>query len=51
MLGLNVAIFWTLHERFGINYLLAQAVAIGMVFSLNFLVNRRYTFAPDGVSG
>ncbi len=51
MLGLNAAIFWTLHERLGINYLLAQAFAIGVVFLLNFLINSRYTFATDGVSG
>lgn len=51
MLGLNAAIFWALHERFEINYLLAQAFAIGVVFLLNFLVNSLYTFAPDGVSG
>lgn len=24
---------------------------VGMVFSLNFRINRRYTFAPDGVLG
>lgn len=51
MLGLNAAIFWTLHERLGINYLLAQACAIGVVFLLNFLVNSRYTFASDSASG
>jgi putative flippase GtrA len=47
MLGLNAAIFWGLHVHAGINYLLAQAVAIGVVFLLNFLINSRYTFAPE----
>ncbi|MEA3274328.1 MAG: GtrA family protein [Pseudomonadota bacterium] len=47
MLALNAAIFWGLHERAGVNYLLAQAVAIGVVFLFNFLINSLYTFASE----
>lgn len=47
MLGLNAAIFWTLHERTGMDYRLAQAFAIGVVFLINFAINSRYTFAPE----
>ncbi len=50
MLGVNAAVFWTLHERLGMNYLLAQACAIGLVFLLNFLINSRYTFSVDEAS-
>jgi len=49
MLGLNAAIFWTLHERTGMDYRVAQAVAIGLVFLLNFVINSRYTFASDRI--
>lgn len=51
MLGFNAAIFWGLHERAGMNYLLAQAFAIGVVFLFNFVINSRYTFAPERTSG
>ncbi|MCG6862085.1 MAG: GtrA family protein [Chromatiaceae bacterium] len=51
MLGLNAAIFWGLHERAGVNYLIAQAVAIGVVFVFNFVINARYTFARIDASG
>lgn len=51
MLGLNAAIFWGLHEGVGMNYLLAQAFAIGTVFLFNFLINSRYTFSSDRASG
>jgi putative flippase GtrA len=47
MLGLNAVLFWGLHEHAGMNYLVAQAVAILAVFSVNFVINSRYTFAPD----
>lgn len=43
-LGINTGIFWILYELLGLFYPLAQAVAIGVVFFINFVVNRRFTF-------
>ena len=47
MLMVNAAIFWMLHEGTGMDYRLAQAFAIGLVFLFNFVINSRYTFAPE----
>ncbi len=44
MLGLNTAVFWMLHQRFAVPYLLAQFVTTGAILIINFTVNRRYTF-------
>jgi putative flippase GtrA len=45
MLGVNAIVFRLLTDGFGMWYMLAQATATGMVFVLNFLVNRSFTFA------
>jgi putative flippase GtrA len=45
MLGVNAIVFRVLIEGVGMWYMLAQAMATGMVFVLNFLVNRSFTFA------
>ena len=44
MLGVNTLIFWFLYEKLGFMYLLAQAVATGMVMFMNFAINKNYTF-------
>lgn len=44
-LGLNLALFQALLKTVDINYLVAQVVVIGVVFVVNFIVNRTYTFA------
>jgi len=45
MLGVNAALFSLLHGRAGLPPALAQALTTGGVFVLNFLCNRRFTFA------
>ena len=40
----NVLLFWLLHEQFDIWYPVAQVFAIGVVFLLNFYLNRHFTF-------
>lgn len=44
MLALNTLLFWMLHEKLGIAYLLAQALATSAVLIGNFTINRLYTF-------
>jgi len=43
-LTLNTAVFWSLHVQFEWSYLLAQLLATGVVFLINFQINRLYTF-------
>ena len=40
----NGAIMWSLVDRAGVDYLLAQVVATGCVFVAGFGINRRWTF-------
>ena len=40
----NVLLFWILHEKLAIWYPGAQIIAIGVVFLVNFYLNRRFTF-------
>ncbi len=41
---LNIGLFWLLFQVVGLWYLVAQLVAIALIFILNFLINRSYTF-------
>jgi len=45
MLGVNTLIFWSSITVLRMHYLVAQALAISVVFFLNFRINRRYTFS------
>jgi putative flippase GtrA len=47
LLAANVIIFSIFTQIIGIFYVLAQILVIGIVFVLNFLVNRTFTFS-DG---
>ncbi|MGH8729298.1 MAG: GtrA family protein [Burkholderiales bacterium] len=44
MLMLNTALFWALHQKLSVAYLLAQVIATAAVVICNFTVNRLYTF-------
>ena len=44
-LGLNAALFWVGTEVIGAHYLPTQIVVIGIIVAVNFLVNRKFTFA------
>lgn len=43
-LTVNVGIFWTCNEVFGLPYLISQALATGAVVTINFHLNRRFVF-------
>jgi putative flippase GtrA len=47
LLAVNVIIFSLLTQIIGVFYVFAQILVIGIVFVLNFLVNRTFTFS-DG---
>lgn len=42
--GLNIALFWLLYRIVGLWYPASQVVATGVIFLVNFVVNRSYTF-------
>jgi len=44
---LNISIFWTLTELLRVWYLLSQVFATGAVATINFLINRRFTFLSE----
>jgi putative flippase GtrA len=46
MLGLNSLLFWVLITSLALWYMAAQALTISIIFLLNFLVNRSFTFSP-----
>lgn len=46
-LVINTALFWTLHERLVLPYLMAQVIVTGVVVLINFTINQRYTFAKS----
>jgi putative flippase GtrA len=46
--ALNIALFRLLNEVLGVWYLLSQIVASGVLFIVNFFVNRHYTFEMGG---
>lgn len=41
---LNLVFFWYLLNVLNIQYLIAQIIVIGIVFVINFIINRSYTF-------
>ena len=43
-LALNTAIVWTAVHPLGINYLVAQVIATGVVLVFNFVVGKLWTF-------
>lgn len=43
---LNMVLFWVGHQVIGLWYPVAQIAATGIVFVLNFGINRLYTFSP-----
>ena len=42
---INAGAFWTLNAALGVPYIIAQLVTTGLIFLLNYEVNRRFTFA------
>jgi putative flippase GtrA len=46
MLGLNSLLFWFLITSLALWYMAAQALTISIIFLLNFVVNRSFTFSP-----
>ncbi len=46
-MALNTALFALFADGLGVPYLIAQAVTIGLVASVNFLLNRHVTFATQ----
>lgn len=44
-MSLNTALFWAFTEQLGIQYLIAQALSIGLIIGVNFVINKHYTFA------
>jgi putative flippase GtrA len=41
---LNTLLFWTLSSGLGIHYLASQAITIGVIVPINFMLNRSFTF-------
>lgn len=48
MLVVNTGLFWFINTRIGLGYVIAQAIAILFVFTINFEINRRFTFRVTG---
>ena len=44
-LGLNTVLFWLLVERFSVPYGWAQALTLGVITPINFILNRMVTFS------
>ena len=47
LLGANVILFIIFTQVIGLFYIFAQVLVIGIVFVLNFLVNRTFTFSDE----
>lgn len=47
-LSVNTLLFWLLHDRLALPYLLAQCAATVLVVGLNFQINRKFTFRVHG---
>jgi putative flippase GtrA len=43
--GLNTAVFWALTQKLGVVYVTSQAITLGAVVPVSFLINRHFTFA------
>ena len=46
-MSLNTALFWAFTQLMDIHYLIAQALAIGLIIGVNYVINKHYTFASD----
>jgi len=46
-MSLNTALFWVFTHLMAIHYLIAQALAIGLIIGVNYVINKHYTFAAD----
>lgn len=44
MQSLNLFLFWLLLTYTNIQYILAQTMAIGIIFVINYIINSRFTF-------
>lgn len=44
-LALNTVLFWALSSGLGMFYLASQAITIGVIVPINFVINRSFTFA------
>ncbi|MCC5895661.1 MAG: GtrA family protein [Alkalibacterium sp.] len=42
--SLNISLFFTLHKRLGLNYLLANAIAVTMAMVFSYVVNKKFVF-------
>lgn len=49
--GVNLGLFWCLHELLAIWYLMSQVMTTGLIFILNFFANRSYTFRAEATNG
>ena len=47
LLAVNVILFIIFTQVIGLFYIFAQVLVIGIVFVLNFLVNRTFTFSGE----
>jgi putative flippase GtrA len=47
-MALNAVLFKLLTAELGVFYALAQVITTGLLFVLNFFVNRFFTFAASG---
>jgi putative flippase GtrA len=43
-LALNTCLFWALTTVLGVYYVVSQAITLGIIVPLNFVVNRSFTF-------
>lgn len=50
-MGLNLALYWLFVFGIGIQYVLGQALAIGVVVLVNFTINRHFTFVSSTGAG
>lgn len=49
--GANLGLFWCIHVLLGLCYLLSQIVTTGLIFVVNFFINRSYTFREHSSRG
>ena len=40
----NAAIFWALHDEYGLHYMLAQVLTTGLLIPVGYVVNRLWVF-------
>jgi putative flippase GtrA len=44
LFALNAAIFWTLHEHYGLHYMVAQVLTTGILVPIGYVINRVWVF-------